>query len=331
MTMGPGAGRILIRPAAWWLAAWWPASSGAVIRADPVRVQAGSRARSGNSLAAAGVGSDRRRGTERDEGEPETMSDGSGTSGSSATPPGSGRSRKALPWIIGGVVIVVLLVVGGPFLYINVFSEKAPERLSVSSGTGSGSGSSGSSTTKAAATGAAVPVSSLNGTWKVSAGSQAGYRVKETLVGQSTEAVGRTNDVTGEVVVADGKVPTATFTVDLTTVKSDKSQRDGQFQGRIMQTSQFPKATFTLTSPIDISGLPTDGSTGKVTATGDLTLHGVTKSVQIPLEATYDGTNIKVAGSLELTFADYGIGNPSAGPAQVGDTGTLEVLLVLGT
>jgi len=259
------------------------------------------------------------------------MSDGSGTSDSSTPTSGSGRSRKALPWIIGGVVVVLLLVVGGPFLYINVFSEKAPERLSVSSGSGSGSGSaSGSSTTKAAGTGAAVPVSSLNGTWKVSSGSEAGYRVKETLFGQSTEAVGRTKDVTGEVVVADGKVPTGSFTVDLTTVKSDKSQRDGQFNGRIMQTSQFPKATFKLTSPIDISSLPTDGSTGKVTATGDLTLHGVTKSVQIPLEATYDGTNIKVAGSLDVTFADYGIDNPSGGPAQVGDTGTLEVLLVLG-
>ena len=258
------------------------------------------------------------------------MSDGSGTPDtSSTTPPGKEGSRKALPWIIGGVVVVLLLAVGGPFLYINVFSEKAPERLSVSSGSSSG-GSAGSSTTKAPGGGAAVPVSALDGTWKVGAGSQAGYRVKETLVGQSTEAVGRTSDVTGEVVIASGKVPTATFTVDLTTVKSDKSQRDGQFQGRIMQTSQFPKATFTLTSPIDISGLPTDGSTGKVTATGDLTLHGVTTSVQIPLEATYDGTNIKVAGSLELTFADYGIGNPSAGPAQVGDTGTLEVLLVLG-
>jgi hypothetical protein len=38
---------------------------------------------------------------------------------------------------------------------------------------------------------------------------------------------------------------------------------------------------------------------------------------------------IQVSGSVPITFADYSIDNPSGGPASVGDSGTLEFLLVL--
>ena len=44
----------------------------------------------------------------------------------------------------------------------------------------------------------------------------------------------------------DGAIVTdASFTVDMTTVTSDESRRDAQFDGRIMETSVYPTATFT--------------------------------------------------------------------------------------
>jgi polyisoprenoid-binding protein YceI len=177
--------------------------------------------------------------------------------------------------------------------------------------------------------GASSSSASLDGTWTVASGSQAGYRVSEVLLGQSAEAVGRTSSVTGDATIAGGKVTAATTTVDMTSVTSDKSQRDQQFQTRIMDTSTYPTATFALTQPIDLSGLPTDGTTGTTTATGALTLHGTTKTVAIPLQVKQDGSDIDVQGSLKITFADYGVDNPSAGPAQVGDDGTLEFLVKL--
>ena len=118
------------------------------------------------------------------------------------------------------------------------------------------------------------------------------------------------------------------LTVDMTSVTSDSTQRDGQFSGRIMDTTTHPTATFVLTEPIDLGSVPADGERVTVSATGDLTLRGVTKSVTFDLQAQHAGSTISVQGSIPITFADYGIDNPSGGPAQVGDTGVLEVLVV---
>ena len=65
-----------------------------------------------------------------------------------------------------------------------------------------------------------------------------------------------------------------------------------------------------------------------VTAKGQLTLHGVTKDVSIPLKAQHSGSVIEIAGSIELTFADYNITQPSSfAVLSVADTGTLELQL----
>ena len=115
----------------------------------------------------------------------------------------------------------------------------------------------GAATTAASATTtAATPAArrrppAIAGTWTVAADSQVGYRVKETLAGVDTEGAGRTNAITGTMTI-DGTTVTATdLTVDMTTFESDDSRRDGQFNGRIMEVSQFPTATFTLTTPIE--------------------------------------------------------------------------------
>src|SRR5918993_4477246 len=110
-------------------------------------------------------------------------------------------------------------------------------------------------------------------------------------------------------------------------LESDESRRDGQFEGRIMEVAQFPTATFELTQPIELDGVPADGEEVDVEATGDLTLHGVTGEVTIPLVARAEGETLAVDGSVAVTFADYDIDDPSGGPASVGSDGELEVLL----
>jgi polyisoprenoid-binding protein YceI len=226
---------------------------------------------------------------------------------------------KTAKWIIGGVIAVVILVVAVPFVWINFIEGDPPSELSLDQVTTTSGGSSG--------TPGAV-LTSIDGTWTIAKGSQAGYRIKETLFGQSTEAVGRTSDVTGQLTASGTTISSANFSVELTSVSSDQSQRDGQFQGRIMNTSKFPTATFTLTSPIDIGSIPADQQQISLKANGDLTMHGVTKPVTFDLTAKLNGQNINVAGSTKVVFADYGIANPSSGPAQTGDDGLIEVLLV---
>src|SRR3954468_9831104 len=219
-------------------------------------------------------------------------------------------------WLIVGVVVVAILAVVGPYVYIHYIEGKAPKRLSLNS--------QSSGTTVDPSNGADEP---LDGSWKVTSGSQAGYRVSEILFGQHNEAVGRTTAVTGDATINGSKVTAANVTVDLTQVSSDQSRRDNQFHGRIMNTSTFPTATFKLTQPIDLPS-----TTGKVTkkATGDLTTHGVTKPVVADLQAERSGNTIRVSGSIPVTFADFSIPNPSFGPISTQDHGLIEFLVVLG-
>jgi polyisoprenoid-binding protein YceI len=221
-------------------------------------------------------------------------------------------------WLVVGVVAALVVVVGGPFIYFHFIQGPAAPPLAISD----------TVPTDASAT-PTTAITSLDGTWKVASGSQVGYRVKETLFGQSETAVGRTTAVTGEFVLAGTSVSPASFTVDMTKVSSDRSQRDGQFQGRIMDTTDFPTASFVLTSPIDLGTVPKSDGVITPKATGKLTLHGTTKTITIALSAERTGNNIKVSGSVPITFSDYNIDNPSGGPASVGNTGTLEFLLLL--
>jgi polyisoprenoid-binding protein YceI len=232
----------------------------------------------------------------------------------------SQRSRHWLRWIISAVVVVVVLAVGGPYVFIHFIEGKAPAPLSLKSSTGaSPSGSAGQTTT------AAVPVA---GTWTVTSGSEVGYRVKEVLAGQSQTAVGRTKSVTGHLAINGTSVTAGTFTVQMSTIKSNESQRDVQFDGRIMDVSTYPTGTFTLTSPIQLSALPAAGAIKTYSATGNLTLHGHTRSVTFPLSAERTSTAIKISGSIPVAFADWDIPNPSfTGFVTTQNHGLLEFLL----
>jgi polyisoprenoid-binding protein YceI len=166
--------------------------------------------------------------------------------------------------------------------------------------------------------------SELDGTWTVTAGSEAGYRAQEIVLGQDGEATGRTTSVSGEMTIEGTSVPVATITVDMASIESSESRRDDQFRGRIMDVASFPTSTFVLTRPIELEPLPAVGEERTVAATGDLTLRGTTMPVTIDIQARRNADSIEIAGSTEIVFDAWNIPEPSGGPAQVGDVGTLE-------
>lgn len=228
-----------------------------------------------------------------------------------------GPIRRHWAWsVAGAVAIVVVLAVGGPFVYIHFISAKAPAQLAVPpTGSGSGPGSS-----------ASTP---LTGTWNAGSGSQAGYRVNEILFGQKNTAVGRTSSVTGHIAISGTTVTAGTFTVGMASVRSDQAMRDVQFRGRIMDVARYPDSTFTLTRPISLAPLPAAGVDRSYPAHGDLTLHGQRRTVTLTVQAVRSGSAIQVSGSIPVTFARWGIPNPSFGPVTTQDHGELEFLLVL--
>jgi polyisoprenoid-binding protein YceI len=253
------------------------------------------------------------------------------------------------------VVAIVALAVAGVGLWYLFFRPAGPAPVSLGSATptqvaeatadpvtDAPATAEPSADTSAAPAESQAPASGdgVTGTWAVDptigsfddfSGSFVGYRVRETLatIG-ATEAVGRTPDVTGSITIDGSSITAADFTADLSTLQSDDDRRDGQLRQQALETGQFPEATFVLTQPIDLGGVPADGETIEATATGDLTLHGVTNSVQIPLRARLDGDVIVVVGSFPIVFADYGIDQPqSMMVLSVEDNGVMELRLQL--
>lgn len=224
-------------------------------------------------------------------------------------------------WLVAVPVLVLLAVVVGPWLYINVIRDDPPERLGFDDVT---------TTTGAVAepsTGGEPPAT-LDGTWKVATGSQAGYRAKEILFGQDAEAVGRTEQVTGELRLTGTTITSVEVSVDMASIESPESRRDGQFRGRIMDVATFPTASFSLTEPIDLGDLPPEGEERSYEASGELTLRGVTQTITVDLAAKRTGQTIQVSALIPIDFDDYDIPDASGGPASVGRSGEIELLLV---
>lgn len=114
--------------------------------------------------------------------------------------------------------------------------------------------------------------------------SEARYRVREQLASLSlpSDAIGKTSSVSGTIVgKTDGTINSSEskFVVDLSTLQSDRSQRDNFLRRNVLETSQYQYATFV---PTKASGLPSSfPSTGQAAfkLTGDLTIRDVTKPV----------------------------------------------------
>ncbi|HMO94540.1 MAG TPA: YceI family protein [Tepidiformaceae bacterium] len=247
-------------------------------------------------------------------------------------------SRKLTFGLVG---LVALIAAGGAFWYF-VIRDDSPPPVSLDSALDSLNTPTASATNPPsagetpAATVTAEPggtnVSGLEGSWELdsSANNFVGYRVQEELaqIG-STTAVGRTSNVTGSMVVANGQVePGATFVADMTSLRSDSSLRDSQLRNQGIQFGRFPTSTFTLTQPIEIPSGFSEGERLSTTLTGTFELHGVTKPVEIPVEAQLANGVIVVVGSILIEFADYEITAPSAARVlSIEDRGIMEFQL----
>ena len=72
----------------------------------------------------------------------------------------------------------------------------------------------------------------------------------------------------------------------------------------------------------------TEGAAVTATATGDLTLRGVTNPVEFEVTAKLENGKIGVLGAIPVVFAEYQIANPSFGGITTEDNGLLEFVLV---
>lgn len=219
-------------------------------------------------------------------------------------------------WIIGSVLVVAAVVAlfVGPRIYSAVESSDPAASVSTE--------------------GAQAAEGDLDGEWTVTAGgganpTSAGYTVAEVLNGTDVTVVGTTPDVSGSATVENQELTAGEITVQTASITTDSDRRDGQFRDNIFDVAANPTATFTVTSPVDLSTVPTDGTTATVSMEGTLTLKGETRPVTVEAQVLRDGENLVASGSIPATWSEYGVEPPSLGFVTVDPTGSVDFLVTL--
>jgi polyisoprenoid-binding protein YceI len=209
-----------------------------------------------------------------------------------------------------GVVVLVLAVGGGFLLFVNRTSDSPPPAALGPAPTTAAGEAAGATQ----GDGAASP----DGTWQVSddGSSFVGYRVKEQLafLNSPNEAVGRSKAVTGTMQVAGDTVEEVRIEADLTQLTSDETRRDNAIRQRGLESERYPTATLELTEPIQLTSTPVEGQEVRGQGTGRLTVHGVTREVDLDLQGRWSGETIQVVGQLPVKMTDYQIEPPRFGP-----------------
>jgi polyisoprenoid-binding protein YceI len=261
--------------------------------------------------------------------------------------PSAPTRHLAAPLLLAGLLLAVAAGAGGLW-YLFLRPSGPPPVLDASPGASAAPTAAGPAASRGPATGAPAqtPVSStaggsggLTGVWKVDlsigsfsdfSGSFVGYRVQEQLVnvGGNT-AVGRTSNVSGTLNLDGTTVSSATFSAQLSGLTSDDSRRDGRVDDAL-DVRQHPAATFVLGTPIELGSIPRAGQEVQATASGKLTIRGVTRDVAFPVTAALNGDVLTVKGSLEILLAEFGVPKPSSFLVlSIADNATIEVQLQL--
>jgi polyisoprenoid-binding protein YceI len=164
----------------------------------------------------------------------------------------------------------------------------------------------------------------------------AGYRVREKLaqLPAPSDAVGRTGAITGQVTMTNRggaySCSNANFTVDVSQLKSDQAKRDNKIRSMGLETDRYPQGTFAAAGPTLIPKDAVNGKASTVPVEGDLTLHGVTRKVSIPLQVQRDGAQLKIVGNYQFSWSDFGMTAPSFQPfVSVTGNPTLEFSLLM--
>ncbi|MGB6180262.1 MAG: YceI family protein [Rhodococcus sp. (in: high G+C Gram-positive bacteria)] len=128
---------------------------------------------------------------------------------------------------------------------------------------------------------AAVSVPQLTaGTWAIDAShSTVGFTVRHLMV---SKVRGRFQSFTGSITVDENGAPSIDADIDVSSITTDNAQRDGHLKtADFFEVEKFPTATFRSTS-VEPKG-------DDYVLTGDFTLHGVTKPVELTVE--FGGVN----------------------------------------
>lgn len=139
----------------------------------------------------------------------------------------------------------------------------------------------------------------------------------ETIKGTTAEARGFV-----AVDPADISAAKARFEVDLASLKTGIGLRDEHMREQYLETNKYPNAVFELTRIASSSDKELlDQKSNQIMAEGNFSVHGVTRTITIPLTVTYikesentraksPGDILHIEGAWEIMLSDYNIPRP---------------------
>jgi polyisoprenoid-binding protein YceI len=162
-------------------------------------------------------------------------------------------------------------------------------------------------------------------------GTEARFRALEQFANVATlsEAVGATNAVSGNIVLGAQGAPVveqSKIVIDLTTLRTDKTQRDNYIKNNTLETDEFPNAELVAR---EVTGLPWPLPTGGQATfqlIGDLTLHGVTRPTVWDVQATMSDRDVSGMAKTGVKMTEFGMTTPrTSSVLSVNDDVTLEL------
>ena len=146
----------------------------------------------------------------------------------------------------------------------------------------------------------------------ITAKAQGRFMTREGVVTFSASSVLEDIDARSQqtAAVLDLATQQLAFTIPVKSFQFKRTLMQEHFNENYMESEKYPKATFTgKLAAVDLNALR-NGGAQKVTAEGDLTMHGVTKRVQVPGTLELQNGRLLVRADFNVTPGDYKIEIP---------------------
>lgn len=125
-------------------------------------------------------------------------------------------------------------------------------------------------------------------------------------------AVGLVREYSGTVQadeVRQFRNPRLDLTVNLKSLFTKHAERDAKMM-EVLEVEKFPTASLHIERIEGIPEAPAPGQPAEVTLRGTLSLHGVSKPIEVRATATYDGATLIGRGSAQFRLSSFNIERP---------------------
>ena len=221
-------------------------------------------------------------------------------------------ARTILRGTLLGLAAIVIVAFLGSFVYVNSTHVAAVLVLPRQP-----------AGTQAPGTTPSIANARLTGIWTTAPGSIAGYRLPVTVMFQHTTLVHRTSEIEGRMAVTANSVTSGAFSVEVGGLLHGTGQRS------VVDASAYPRATFVIDHPVDLSGLA-GSALEHIAVAGTLSIRGVTRPTTATVSLQRSANAIDALADIHVDLSAWNVNNGGAGGIfSLSDHATLDVLLVL--